>query len=384
MKQKLLKIFSINMISALINFLSTILILRLFGLKIFGQFAILSSYIGIFTLIYIIIPSNYAIFKIQDDNKFKETLFFNYIFSSFLIILLIYVSSLFIEYQAFIELIILFSILTGIMSYFDTYLQAFNKLDKYFLILFISYLIKVTLLIILYVLDYSPTLNKLILINIISISISIVFGIKYIELFNIKVKTIKDYFLFLKKNFHTLKSYYVNTILKRLKDNALILIFSNITSNEIIGLYSLFTKIGMFVLGQLRVIEAFFMNRNNLNNIASIANKKILIGFISQILILVVGLIYLKLSTNKFMFFELFIYSFLSYPYIFFILMRNKILSLYKIESLNEMYIVYFVILIIFYIIAKLFLIKGLMFLLIFVLFSEIINVYVLNKRNKL
>ncbi len=387
MKKHLIKIFSINFIGAIINFLSTILIIRLFGLEIFGQFAVISAYVGLFTLIYIIIPPSYAVFKIQDDDEFGKILFLNYLIASFLVGVIIFISNFFIVYNADIKLIILFAISIGFMNYFDVYLKAFNKLDRYYFVLFIFYCVKTVILIVLFIVECDYALNILIEINVFSYIVAMSFGfIKYIKvnnIINISFSLISKYFLFLKNNFNILKHYYLNIILKRLKDNAITIILTQIVSNEIIGIYSLFVKVGMFVLGQARVVEAFFMNRNNLDKISLMENKKILLGLMLQLLILMLGLIYIKLSTNKFMFFELFIYSFLSYPYIYLIILRNKMLSLYQVKYLNYMYIFYLSELLFFYIFSRYYCINTIIAVLCFVVITDYTNVFYLNMINK-
>ena len=69
MYKKLFSISILNTFTATVNFLSSYLIVRTLSLDIFGEFAIFSSYLAFGGLIYAIIPSNFSIFKLQDDKK---------------------------------------------------------------------------------------------------------------------------------------------------------------------------------------------------------------------------------------------------------------------------------------------------------------------------
>ena len=382
MKKKLTKIFSINFLGAGINFITTILVVKLFGLEIFGDYVILSSLVGLFTLIYTVIPPNFAIFKLQDDKSFYNIFIFNYIFNSFIITIVLYLSTYIIDYKFNIFLILLFGILNGLMEYFNVYSQAINKSDKYFIMLFISYLAKLIFISILYFYIKIFTLDMILLLNILSLFIALIYAYYYIGFEKIVINY-KNYFSFIKDNFLILRGYYTNTFLKRIKDNATVLVFSLLVNSEMIALYNLFTKITGFVLGQLRVVEAYIVNRQNLAHINITNNKIYTIGFVFQIFIILVGLVYLKISIDRYMFQELFIYSFLSYPYVNILLLRNKLLSDYNVNIINGMYLLYLSCLLIFSCIFY-FIGTNLLYILIFIVLSEIINVIYLKLKQKI
>lgn len=74
MYKKILTTSFLNAITAAVNFLSSYLIVKALSLDVFGEFAIFSSYLAFGGLIFAIIPSNFSIFKLQDQPKFKVNL----------------------------------------------------------------------------------------------------------------------------------------------------------------------------------------------------------------------------------------------------------------------------------------------------------------------
>lgn len=335
MFKKLFKLSSINIITGLINFLSTILIVKIFGLNIFGEFSIFSAYIAMVTLIFAIIPPNLSVMKLQDDNNFNNILITAYLFCNIIIVLLLstlyYFSNNFFGLQVNLWVVILFILMYSFFNLIDIQSQAENKLQRYFYYLLFQSFFKVIIIgFMFYYFNYYD-LNLLIISFILPQLLIFLFHIIYFkkECFNIKVD-IKRMFLFLVNDFSLLKNYYIEIFLKRIKDNIAILIFSNFLSKEIIGLYSLLSKVGTFVLSQVRIIESFFMNRENLQKSNQIDNKIYILSFLVQILIIIVGVVYLKLSIDEYKFYLIVIYSFISYPYLNIIILRNKLYSTYR------------------------------------------------------
>ena len=138
MIRTLTKIFSLNFGGSVINFITTILIVKTFGIKVFGNFAIVSAYVGLLTLVYILVPPSYATFKLQDDKDFIDILFFNYIFASVLVSIFVIVIFHHFVIDINIFLVILYVISLGILNFFDVYFKATNALDRYFYLLFLT------------------------------------------------------------------------------------------------------------------------------------------------------------------------------------------------------------------------------------------------------
>jgi len=389
MIKKILKLSAINTLSAGFNFLSTILIVKSFGLSILGEFTVFNALISLFLLAYIILPPNYSVFKLQDEETYLQYFNFNYLFVSLLLIPIIFFIHVLNWSDVNSVLLYFYIIFLAIQNYFDTFFQATNQLKNYFLALFVVSSIRFIGLLYLFLTDgHDFTLNLLIEVYLVPLAFVILALIfmNRATVLNTSIVGISQYFNYLKNNFLVLKSYYLGTVIKRIKDNSLVLLFSMIVSSEIIGLYALFVKVGSVVLGQVRVFEAFLMNRSNLALISSLKEIPLFVGFFVQIILLGIGLVYLKINTDSFYFISLFLYSLTVYPYLQIILARSRLLSQYSNAVINQSYVFYIVLIGTFFVIAKIMKIESLNYILIATLLGDLLIsqtlAYKLRKQN--
>lgn len=352
MYKKLLSISVLNAFTAGINMLSSYVIVKFLSLAVFGQFAVFTSAIAFAGVIFSIIPSNFSIFKIQDDNKFKNILLSYFVLISllFAIITFILIKLNTININFFDAYF--FCVTTFFLGIFDIIYQATGKLKKYFTILFFLAVLKLVFLGLFYYLGYLSDFIDLVRVT------SIVQGIVIFSAF-ILIKDFLDFklseifkfkktVLYIKDNFKNFRPYYVNTALKRIRENAIVLIFSHFTSNEVLGLYSIFVKINSFVFGLSRTLEAFFMNRTNIEeHKKAFYDKVFYFAFVLQIIYLITGLVYLKIFVDNYYFIELLLLSLMVYPYVFFLLARSEMLSNYRNLEANFSEILYIIVVLI-------------------------------------
>lgn len=343
------KIFSTSIINAAtsgVNILSSYIIVKLLSLEIFGEFAVFSSFLAFGGLIYAIIPPNFSIFKLQDDKKYKTILLSFFILSSIIFLIFVALMNILDFIKIDIITVYLFGISTFYLGYFDIKFQAFGQLNKYFLMLFVISILKAITLGAFYYLGYLNNLTDLLwAITIVKSIVLFVFTLKEKKdiIFILKNPNIfKETIFYIKNNFIIFRPYYLNTFLKRIRENVIILIFNKFTSLDIIGLFSIFVKITSFVLGLSRTIEAFFMNRKNINNYRKYFYQKILyFAIFLQFLFLITGLIYLKFFVNEYYFIEILVLSFLVYPHVYFLLARSEMLSNYNNKEVNISELIY-------------------------------------------
>lgn len=349
MYKKLFSTSLLNALTAAVNFLSSYLIVKVLSMKVFGEFAIFSSYLAFGGLLYAIIPSNFSIFKLQEDKNYKIKLLVFFILSSILFLLFIFLMVGLNLLHIGILTSYLFGISTYFLGYFDIKFQASGKLNKYFLMLFIVALMKVIVLGVFY---YTDQLNNLadLLWTMTIVQLTIIFVYIFEDRHDIKFillhpKIYKQTILFIKNNIPIFKLYYLNTFLKRLRENIIILIFSKFTPKDVIGLFSIFVKIASFIFGLSRTLEAFFMNKNNIATYRDLFYKKVIyFAIFLQILFLIVGITYLKIFTHKYYFLEILTASLLVYPHIYFLLARSEMLSNYKNREANISEVIYIVV----------------------------------------
>lgn len=340
MKQLALKLLNTtiwNVGASGINFISNYFIVTWLSLSIFGEFAVYSSYVAMGTLIFSIIPSNYAIFKYQDDEKFKKHLAVFFFIA--LILFSCYLFLLNIFGLVYVSLIssLMYSLPLGIQAFFDISYQATNRLSQYFFILFIIAISKLFVLFIARQYDLLVDFESLLIYSswsyIIIVLILLFLNRKH---FKLNLIDFKSFFYFYLDNQKSFIPYYFNTFIKRIRENIIIFLFKPFVSLDILGIFSLFVKLDQFVFGISRNIEAFFMSRNNLEkHKESFDNFSFTYSMILQLVYVFVGVIYMATMTNQSYYIQVIIQSFLIYPQTKFLMMRASLLSKYNNLEVN-------------------------------------------------
>jgi len=313
MYKKLASISFWNLVASLINFLSNFLIVRVFGIEVFGEFSSYSALIALGALIFVVLPPSYSVFKFQDDKDYKFIFANFFLSSSTLYVFFLVLLNLLNFTSAPILISILYSLTLIWQNYFDVTFQAKNELGKYFIMMTVFSVVKILFVLISILFKISFTFNNLLLI----IGLSQAFTLlpyffserrvifKSIHFFSQTLKYIKD-------NFIELRRYYLNTGLKRIQEHSAILLFTSILSKETLGLFSLFIKIISFVLGFSRILEMFFNVRDNINDFFLSANSKsTIISLLLQVCFIVTGFVYLYSLLGQFYLLELIMLSFL-------------------------------------------------------------------------
>lgn len=359
-QSKLFGVSILNAATAGLNFLSNFIIVKLLSLEILGEQAVFLAYIAFGGLIFSLIPPNYSVFKLQDSTSFKSILIGFYILCS----IIFFPFAVALKFLVFPEIglttIYFVGVTTFCLSFFDIKFQASGELKKFFMFLFIVAFIKIISLSGLAYFGYINDLSGLLwTLTTIQGVILIIFLVPEKDHF---VKFIREPMelgkssQFVLKNFSEFKPYYLNTALKRVRSNSLILLFSRTASSETMGLISLFLKVSTFVLGLSRTVESFFMNRQNLISHKNEFVKKVpLFAFSLQLIYITVGIIYLRVLTGNYYAIAFILQSFLVYPHIYFLFARAEMLSNYSNKEMNISEIIYALIVLTGYILGEAF-----------------------------
>ncbi|HAY71370.1 MAG TPA: hypothetical protein DCX89_05720 [Saprospirales bacterium] len=335
------KLFSLslwNTSAAAINFVANVLIARILGIDVFGEFAYLSSLAALFSLIFIVIPPNYAIMRYQDDEKFK------FVFTSFFILInvLLIIPVLIFQHLTQIPfwLFYIFVFSTSFQIYMDTCLQAENKLNHYYFLIFAQALIKIILLGFMLLPGWISDFEGLILIiSFAQFVIAIYFIVNRLTVFVESLKYFGQMFRTILAEINSFYPYYFNISLKKLDSNIIILLFEPLVSKEVLGVYSLITKVFQFITGLVRTAESLFLFKKYIQKYQnSFIKNAFFISAFLQFSMILVGLIYMKSTAGSYYTFWLILLSFLMYPYVFFIKARAFFLSLYKNFHINISY----------------------------------------------
>lgn len=347
MLKKISQIASWNLLSAFLNFGLNFILARQLGNSFFGEFSLYNAKIALLGLIFIIIPTNFAVVKFQDDESFKTIYFSFYILASVVFLGILIVGF----YVGYVNLPIysmfLYSWPLFFISFFDTALQATNNLKYYFKILFIISFVKLLIFLMVYCLGLIDSINAVIL-SVGSVNTLCVLALIYYyrnSFFN-SVKIVET-MNFIKQNFNNFSGYYFSTIIKSLADNFFILVFNGILTKSQLGLFSLFIKAQSFSFSLFRILEAFLMNRkNNLDYFDKVHAEKKMLGFFLALMTFVISIVYMYSLNSKIYLLESILISLCAFSYVSLLMIRSKLLLNYDNKALNvtiilEMFIMF-------------------------------------------
>jgi hypothetical protein len=382
MLKKISQIASWNILSAFLNFGLNFILARQLGNTFFGEFSLYNAKIALLGLIFIIIPSNFAVVKFQDEKGFKTIYFSFYVLGTF-----VFLGLLFLFYGiGYLNLPIysmfLYSFPMFFLNFFDCALQADNKLKQYFKILFIISITKLLIFLVAYYIGYIHGINEVVFVigvgnTLCMICLILIYRKTYFS--NIMLlETIR----FIIINFNNFKGYYFNNIIKSLADNFFIFLFNGILNKSQLGLFSLFIKAQSFSFSLFRILEAFLINRNNNDaHYEKINDKKQFLGILLLLVTFFISIVYMYSLNAKIYLMESFLISSCAISYLELLMIRSQLILQYDNKSLNITMIIEMVVMFIFIWLMKLYFIPGTVIIcLCFVLFSSIFRVLLLKK----
>jgi O-antigen/teichoic acid export membrane protein len=336
--RKLLGINIWNGVYSSFNFLSNLIVVRALGTAFFGEFSLLNVYVSISALIYILIPGNIALFRYQDEERFKDIYFSFFSYISFIYVIILIFIWFFIKDTALnLSIFIFYSVSLVWYNYIDVTYQASGRLNKYFIILALSAIFKCIIIIICHWLKLLNSINDLLLYigipQFVFLTFSIYYEKKKSNINFVKPLAVLYYII---NNIKIFIPYYLNTSLKRLQDQTSIFVFNFFVDKSTLGIYSLLIKSVTFISSLVRVIEAYFTNRLNFKAGFKATKKySLIMGFIIQIICAIFTIIYMYVMLNILFIKESLILSFFFLFYVLFLLSRVESLSEYRIKYIN-------------------------------------------------
>jgi hypothetical protein len=349
--RKLFNLSVWNTAAAGINFLANILIARALGVDVFGEFVYLSAIAGLISLLFVLIPPNYAIIRYQDDPSFRFTYTAYFIFINVLLFIPVVLLKEYANIPFWLFYLFVFS--SSFQAYIDVVLQAENKLKRYYFLIFIQSVVKILLLGVLLLPGWVKDYHGLVLIISVAQSIiAVYFVFSRWAVFVASLLFFGKMFRLIRTKLKTFYPYYFNISLKRLDSNIIILLFAPLVSKEVLGIYSLLIKVYQFITGLVRTAESLFLYKANIKDYhhSYMKNAWYIAGFLQAGLVLT-GLVYMKSTTGSYYFFYIIMLSFLLLPYVFFIKSRANFLASYRNFHINISYILFLLPTVIWYLI---------------------------------
>lgn len=381
MLNKLAQIASWNFLSAFLNFALNYVLAKQLGNSFFGEFSLYSSKIALLGLIYILIPSNYAVVKFQEDKKFKTIYFSFHLISAIVFLGLLFVSVAIGYLNLPVYSMFLFSFPMFFINFFDSAFQAEGKLSQYFKILFFISLIKILSFFVSYYFGAITDLNDVVFsIGVANTLCILILFFAYRKSYFTNVYLL-DTITFIKNNLKVFSGYYLNNIIKSLADNFFILLFNGILNKSQLGLFSLFMKAQTFSFSLFRILEAFLVNKkNNEKYYYKLNSQKYILGFLLFIITLIITMVYLYTLNSKVYILESLVVSTCAMSYVIFLMLRTRLILIKNNKFINITMIIEMIIMLIFIFFMNLFSISGTVLIcLLFVLFSSVFRVFFLK-----
>lgn len=249
---------------------ATIFITWTFGLAEFAYYTINFAKLSLILLGAEVLPSSFTIFRLQEDREFTRAVpvFYAGFATLAAVLTAVLIGEGWLAHASWFMILFIFS--TTLQRYLDAQAQASGRVDAYFWIPATSNIARVVLLAALAALDLLSVADVLwASVAIGSMVGQIVMLSRFPEFFDANAwrQPVKKltYLWSIRNSFY---GYYVNSVLKRVKDTFLP-IFSDIVfpSKAEIGRFFVYTRANEAVCGQIRVLEAFMVNRSIRENL---------------------------------------------------------------------------------------------------------------------
>jgi len=307
----------------------------------FGTYSFLLSCTGMLSLIQVLIPSSFAVVRMQDDLSFSR------IYSTFFLATMAFITlfcfglSWILHTSAGILIIMSWSVIFPFFA--DAVLQSQNQLRSYLILLFLIALSRIVSVILWSYSAHGGSLEHFIVLSAVpSLVITIVFLFPYRQILTINLQSFLSVINFLREESSLLKQYYFSAAIKTVNGHLITLVAGTWVNRDVLGVYALLMKVNTFMTGLARTPETVMIHREGIRRYADdFYNNTWRLGFLMQVVYLVVGPVYLYFATGlSFWQYHLFL-SFLLYPYLFFIQARAKRILQYD-NSLQQISMVAF------------------------------------------
>ncbi len=369
--------------------LCTVLIIRWFGSNVYADFLVDSAYLALPCIILEIVPSNYSVFRVQDDPTRIRGLAALAIISAIILACTVHLmSNTFNIFNAYSIWITPYAGLMAIKRYLDIRLQSSGRLREYFVIEFRSALFRIIFMgaflwqgnlpIKMELSAFTSCFASLgssftetqslkelwsllkncfpnttgtayfIIQPIDAVWASLTSAVFFTQViwFVRRPDECKILIAFSERSawaslFEERRSYvpyYLGIALKRLRDNLVPVLANNFfVSRESLGAFFLVYRGLIFTVGQIRVIEGFLNHRITLSKVDTLSfYHRVLVAIFSQLICISTSLILMVASdVQDFQIHTVVILSFTVWCYVFSILERAKAYSSYDTFSVN-------------------------------------------------
>jgi hypothetical protein len=339
-RKKLLLAASSSASAAMVNLVSTIIVVRLLGNDAYVAYTVDLAVISLAQVLFEAIPSNFLVFKIQEEPVYAEVLAMHSIVSAVVVLALTMImgfnTSVFQGYSLWMSV---YASVLPLRRYADIRLQAIGKVHEFFNLEGARAVLRLVLLLAAYV---AGCRAEIVLWLSIAVSFSLVQlawafrSPEEVKIFQ-RCMRIANMKLALHKT-RDFRQYYVGIALKRIRDNALTIIADNVLPNkEQVAAFYLAIRGYLFSVGQIRLLESLMNHRASAREFASGSVRSVvMVALASQVLIAVTSQAIAFASGTSFVsVIPLLLLGLTAWAYIANIMFRSKALSSYNVTTTN-------------------------------------------------
>lgn len=286
--------FALNVTAAAAGLGATLFITWYFGLAEFAYYTINLAKIGLVALITELLPSSFTVFRLQDDESYSRAAPVLYAIFALCGVALTSTLILLGLMNHWSWFMLLFVVSTVLQRYFDTQAQASGRVGAFFWIPASSNISRLLLLALLSQVGLSTAdvlWASLAAGSLIGQIVMISSFPEFLDRHAYRQPLGKIAYLWSLRGLYY--PYYVNSVLKRLKETFLPLFCDMVVPSKAeIGRLFVFTRANEAVCGQVRVLEAFMVNRAVRDQIRSIRRRIFfLVAPLSQLAVAVLALV---------------------------------------------------------------------------------------------
>lgn len=346
MKHLFLTTIAVSSSAAFVNFLGTILLVRWFGAVVYADYLVDLTYVSLLLVLLEIVPSNYSLFRIQDDPALIRGIRALAVAGALgLLGITRMVGSLFDVFHAKSVWIALYAGSMAIKRYLDIRLQSAGRLREFFEIELRGAVIRIVLLAVFLrwrlrsVDAVWASLAGAVLVAQLSWFVQHLDEARsFMSVFN------RSVWLPLVRERRRYIPYYTGSAVKRLRDNLVPLLADCFfIDRETMGAFLLAYRGLLFTLGQLRIVEGMLNHRDTLAVVMGLPfSQRVFVAAVGQLICILVSVIFIFASGIELpLIAPTVLLSVIVWPYIFSTAQRAEAYSSYDTLRVNSAMVTY-------------------------------------------
>lgn len=328
-----------SVLSAGLNMLTIVAMVRWFGPHVYTDYLVALSVLSLLMLILELVPSNYSLFRIQDDPSWQRVIAAQISVSMLLAVAVTWALHLAGLLPGFSDWMAAYALATAIKRYLDIRLQSSGRLAEFLELDVLSSLIRLALMYALLWTGVRPVTSvwcSLALSVLLSQAVWFWRNPKEISAFMDFRDPVVWRQLF--ASFPQYRPYYLGIALKRIKDNSVpILANQLIHSKDLLAIFFMAFRGVAFAVSQIRIIESMLNHRETLQAASRLSlRQRLLLSAAAQVVCILasVGLLYSS-GLAHMPWGPLLVLSFMIWPLVAQIIERSNAYSEYNPSKVN-------------------------------------------------